>query len=1132
MTPRRYLWRSLRYHWPIHLAVALGVAVGAAVLAGALLVGDSVRGSLRDLTLDRLGAIDHALVAERYFREELAEDLAEATNFAYGYRQAAPAILIRGGAESAESGARASRINIHGVDGRFFSFYDDPPKLPGAREVLLNRSLAREIGAAEGDGVLVRFQTDTLVPSESVMGRKAGNTRVLRLTVSGVIDDRGPGRFGLSPSQQLPFNAYLPLKTLQRALDQEERANAIFVSGSPEESGASALNKILADTMRLDDLNLRVEALARQNALRLDTGRVVLEISAAAAAERAAQKAGLRAMPVLTYLANHLRAGEREVPYSTVTALDFNSLGAIEPLVLTSGETPAALGEDEILINDWTAKDLRASPGDKIELAYYVVAANGSLETKTHEFTLKGVVRLSGLGADRELAPAYEGMSEARRMGDWDPPFPVDLTKIRPIDEDYWESYRGTPKAFVSLATAKRLWTSRFGQLTSIRLLPVDGQSLAEARTAFLKELRAQWRPEAYGLAFRPVKALGLKASSGATDFSGLFLGFSLFLIVSAAMLVALLFRLGVERRAKEIGLLRATGQSNASIRRLLIEEGAIVSLAGCLAGLPGAVAYSALMIYGLRTWWSAAVGGSFLELHVTAPSLIGGAAGALLMMVLSIWLAVRKLDRLSPRAMLAGDSMLAGDAGPGGSQAGKGRAGNRPRQLGLGAGTLSILLLGLSFAGLLPAAAGFFGMGALLLVASLAFFRASLASPPAGLIRGRGPVALARLGARNGARSPARSMLSAGLVASATFLIVTVSLFRHDVSQREPEFGSGDGGFRFIAESDLPLYDADLQSGTGLQTGADPRAEEAGPKIFAFRVKPGDDASCLNLYQPSRPTLLGAAPAMIARGGFGFNATLAESPEEEANPWLILDREFPDGAIPVFGDMNSVLWILHLGLGQELEMTGDQGRVRKLVIAGTMPGSLFQSQLVMSERRFLEMFPSQSGYSFFLAETDRDDAGARLEERLADRGFDATRTADRLAGYLIVENTYMSTFQTLGGLGLLLGTLGLAVVMARNVLERRAELALLQAIGFSRSSISWLVVSENGFVLVLGILMGTGTALLAVLPHLLSGAAQTPWAGLAATLLVILATGLLASVAAVAMSPRSGLPAVLRGEL
>jgi ABC-type antimicrobial peptide transport system permease subunit len=232
-----------------------------------------------------------------------------------------------------------------------------------------------------------------------------------------------------------------------------------------------------------------------------------------------------------------------------------------------------------------------------------------------------------------------------------------------------------------------------------------------------------------------------------------------------------------------------------------------------------------------------------------------------------------------------------------------------------------------------------------------------------------------------------------------------------------------------------------------------------------------------------------------------------------------------------VFGDLNSVQWILHLGLGGTLDVTDGQGKARKLVIAGLLSSSIFQSQLVMSEANFLELFPDQGGYNLFLIEAESAQAGTLLEERFADRGFDATRSADRLASYLVVENTYLSTFLALGGLGLLLGTLGLAVVMVRNVIERRAELALLQAVGFNRSSISWLVLAENVFVLVFGILVGTVTALLAVSPHLLSRLAEPPWGSLSLTLLAILFTGLLAGVLAVKLSLRGPLTPALRRE-
>jgi ABC-type antimicrobial peptide transport system permease subunit len=224
-------------------------------------------------------------------------------------------------------------------------------------------------------------------------------------------------------------------------------------------------------------------------------------------------------------------------------------------------------------------------------------------------------------------------------------------------------------------------------------------------------------------------------------------------------------------------------------------------------------------------------------------------------------------------------------------------------------------------------------------------------------------------------------------------------------------------------------------------------------------------------------------------------------------------------------------MWILHLGLGQELAVTDDQGRSRQLIIAGLLSRSVFQSQLILSERQFLDLFPGASGYRMFLVEGGSADVGVRLEEHFSEEGFDAVRTPDQLAGYLVVENTYLSTFQTLGGLGLLLGTLGLAVVMVRNVLERRSELALLQSVGFARTAISWLVLAENGFVLVYGIIIGTSTALLAVLPHLLSGLAKPPWSSLAATLAVVLAVGLLAGAAAVVTSLRTPLTPALRQE-
>jgi hypothetical protein len=89
------LQRSLSYYWPTHLAVVLGVATSVAVLTGALMVGDSVRTSLRDLLLNRLGNTDLVISASGYCREQLAQDLESNNQFAKHFRSACPLILRR-----------------------------------------------------------------------------------------------------------------------------------------------------------------------------------------------------------------------------------------------------------------------------------------------------------------------------------------------------------------------------------------------------------------------------------------------------------------------------------------------------------------------------------------------------------------------------------------------------------------------------------------------------------------------------------------------------------------------------------------------------------------------------------------------------------------------------------------------------------------------------------------------------------------------------------------------------------------------------------------------------------------------------------------------------------------------------
>src|SRR5690606_9875382 len=116
--------------------------------------------------------------------------------------------------------------------------------------------------------------------------------------------------------------------------------------------------------------------------------------------------------------------------------------------------------------------------------------------------------------------------------------------------------------------------------------------------------------------------------------------------------------------------------------------------------------------------------------------------------------------------------------------------------------------------------------------------------------------------------------------------------------------------------------------------------------------------------------------------------------------------------------------------------------------------------------------FPEVNGFQYFLIDAPPDKLGKVqeiLENGLSDQGLDVVQASDVLADFLAVQNTYLSTFQSLGALGLLLGTFGLASVQVRSVLERRGELALLRAQGFRRSRIGWLVLLENTALLLGG---------------------------------------------------------------
>ena len=1162
-TAGRLIRDSLRHHRRIHIAVALGTAAATAVLTGALLVGDSMRGSLFATAMSRLGPVDEVLVSDKLFRSELADEINKTAGQSSGESSFSiePAILLQGNVTNPANKSRASQVTLIGLalaDAVVSQAPNQQSLLEQANnDVDLNQPLAEELGVKVGDDVIIRLPPSQEVPEESPLGRKTDTAlSSSRLKVRSIIPAVGFGAFSLRPNQQVTKNAYLTIAALQKILDKPKRINALFAYDRPrsgravDEEWLTREHNTLTSLLRPKPIDYGLAwTKTKPGYFNLTSERMLFDPALEAAVLSTYKD--YNPQLVFTYLANTIAAGAKEIPYSTIAALDMSDVPPLGPFRTPEGAAIGKIADDEIVLSRWAAEDLGVGVGAEIRVVYFQPESTHS-EVKEAEakFKLKAIVDLKPKDdpfLTPDLTPELPGVTDKLKMGDWDPPFPYDGKRVRPKDEKYWDDYRATPKAFVTYAVGKKLWGSRFGDLTSIRIAPQAGVTVESLTDKFQPD------PASLGFAFQPIRLRAIEASSGTTPFEGLFLGFSFFIIAAAVMLTMLLFKLGVEQRAAEVGLMLALGLGLKRVSRLLLVEGTIVAAVGAALGTLLGVGYAWLMLTGLRTLWLDAVTVPFLTLYVTPKSLAIGYVTGVVVSLVAIWWSLRSLRRLSVRRLLANQAAES-DLAPVAASAERRRG--RSLQIGAvlqwGSLALAVALAGVAMILQDQAQVGaFFGSAALVLTGLLTLLRRRLAAARFGSLvnPGRGRVAL--LAVRNAARNPGRSTLTIGLVASAAFLIVGVSAFRLAPPNSYLEKSSGTGGFALVAQSDLSIL-PDLNSEAGqidLNLSDADIKSLADTKSFPFRFRAGDDASCLNLYQTEQPRVLGASDKFVERGGFSWAGTDANTDAERANPWVMLRRrtaihsnaremipysEFPD-EVPVVLDQATAIYSLHLsGVGATFSLQNGLNQTVRMRVVGLLSNSILQGSLVIHDDHFKRHFPEVGGYRYFLIETapQREAAVAKtLESALGDFGFDAQRTDQILKAFLAVQNTYLSTFQSLGGLGLLLGTFGLAVVQLRNVLERRGEMALLRAVGLRNALLGRLVFWENVALLVGGLGCGTLAAATAVLPHALLGGAGIPWAELAATLGVVLVVGLLAGAVVVRSVLRMPILGTLRGD-
>jgi putative ABC transport system permease protein len=1068
----------MTYHWKTLLAVFSGAMISTAVLTGALMLGDSLRFSLEYINLNRLGRIEYALAANGvFFKADLADRIKQRSTLFTSSVIATNGIAVMGGGEK-----RINQVRIYGVDDEFWKFRiaeKTPISIPGDAAII-NQQFARRSGLKKGDEFIIRVETPSFMPADTVLIQKdAAAAARLRLRVHEIISDTQLGNFSLDASQLPPMNVFMSRTELSLKIDMPDRANLILAKSSQGANGKSAADaSILKASLTLEDLGLGISELSDLKVYELKSKQIFLS----PLLSKTALESGRNAIPVFSYFINEFSHDGRQTPYSFIAGLDQSML-------------PVELADDEIIINQWLADDLHATVGQNIKLRYYVIGPMRTLGEETVSLRVKKIVPIEGFANDMELMPDFPGLSQKETCNDWDPGFPVDLTKIRTKDEDYWKSHKGTPKAFVSFPAAQKLWSNKYGNLTAVRY-PIPDNSKSDISRTILSSLD----PKDVGLSFEAVRENALLAAKGSVDFGQLFLGLSFFIIISAMLLLSIFFSLNMEQRRPDMAILLSLGFKPSAIRKLFLREGALVAFAGSLAGIFAGILYLYSVVFLLETLWQGAVGNTVLKIKITPSTLAIGFAISMLLSMASMWFAAKRQLKSTAATLLSESDGLPG--------------------ISRGNSRFAVIVFWISLAGIIlvfscamqmrgkDVATMFFGAGFLLLISSLTLSNLLLGKASLSMNRRFDGMSLV---VQNMMRRRGRNLIVAALMAVGIFMVYSVGINRHSPLSDQDSPKSGTGGFQFYCESTLPVvYDLNTQKGKSAY-GLDGKGFQE-LKFVQLRMKSGDDASCLNLNRVRNPALLGVDPmAFGERKAFSFVKT--SGPISADNAWESLNTKIDDNTVAGIADQSTILWGLGKSVGDTLDYIDESGKPFKVRLIAGLGNSVFQGRILISGKYLEKLYPSVGGTKVLLVNAPLSSVKllqGELSEKFEDMGLDVMPASARLAEFNKVENTYLDIFLMLGALGFIIGTAGLGAMTMKNIMERKREFAVMQAVGFSKKRIMRIILLEHSALVGAGLACGLISAFIAVTPSFLEQGAGIPWLTLFLITAIILANVIL----------------------
>ena len=1069
------IFQSLRFYKKPVLYQILIIVLLSAVITGSLLTGESVRQSLKKTASENLGNTGILISSgNRFFSQDLIQRLRDRSKIS-----CTGIVELTGYCQNLKSQKGAVNAHIYGINRDFFAFHggDSLSLKPG--EVAVNKKLAEYLGIKLDDEIVIRYSQITEIPADAPFApdRKV-NSVVMK--IGAILGPENAGNFSLLISQITPLNIFMNLNDLE---NNDLKMNRILIKKDYKKT-LNTLYDAFKNTLTLSDIGLKIRTVKKTGENELVSDRVFIDGTIADEISKLLPSSAR----VLTYMGNHFISGERSTPYSFISGL---------PSVLY----PEIASGNGIILNRWMANDLRVKEGDAVKLFWYSPDSLNKLIEKNSNFIVKRIVDMTGIWSDSLLMPDFPGISGKESCTDWDAGVPIKMHDIRKKDEDYWNRYRGTPKAFINYEKARELWGNNFGPATSVRF-PV-GLKAKEIEN----KLNGSLDPYKVGFTITDIQDQSLKASESSVDFGTLFLSLGFFLILASLILLSFSTSSYFDSKRGHINTLYALGFNNKWIARLLFFESALISLAGCMIGAFAGYFADVLVTRALNTVWNGAVQTNTLQAYFNLLPIFSGFAVTLLtimvMMMIKIKRYLKDLHRKEKKGyMIQHDN-------------------NNLVFLSVSSFiTVSLLILSI----LLQEERLFFSFAAgTSLLITLIFLWRQYYLGINKKVQGKTETSrqFSRLYYSFNSSGAVTSIL---FIAAGIFTVFITEANRMNFNEKSGNRSGGTGGYLLWCENTIPVKE-DLNNKSSRRSLGLDDAKLSGVRFVQMKRSSGNDASCLNLNHITVPPLLGIDPTeFIENKAFSFAGALKK--EHLLNQWQYLKIYPRNNVIYGIADQTVLDWGLKLKLGDTIVLRAENGMPLKIILAAGLQSSVFQGYVLIGMENFSKYYPSVSGSSVMLADGKPELTELiknTLNERLENYGLNIEKTNDRLATFYSVSNTYLSVFAIFGALGMIIGIIGLGFILLRNFNQRKKEFALMLAVGFQAAKIRRMIISEQLLILFAGVSSGVLSAVVATSDSIMNHG-QVPWLFMLLMILALMITGSLVLIISVRSVTRKSL--------